>query len=52
MIFLDGVYMENDYGSLRFHRVKTPNVDELKALVHTISHRIAVGPHQGRKVFA
>jgi hypothetical protein len=26
---------------LRFHRVKAPNVDELKALVHAISHRVA-----------
>ena len=92
MLFLDGVYVEIDNGSLRFHRVKAPNFDELKALVHAVSHRvarflekrgflerdaensylalepddddamvqlqghsityrIAVGPHQGRKVF-
>ena len=41
MLFLDGVYVENNYGSLRFHRVKAPNFDELKALVHAISHRVA-----------
>ena len=41
MLVLDGVYVENDYGGLRFHRVKAPNVDELKALVHAISHRVA-----------
>ena len=41
MLVLDGVYVENDYGGLRFHRVKAPNVDELKALIHAISHRVA-----------
>ena len=41
MLVLDGVYVENDYGGLRFHRVKAPNVDELKSLVHAISHRVA-----------
>ena len=41
MLVLDGVYVENDYGSLRFHRVKAPSFDELKALVHAISHRVA-----------
>jgi hypothetical protein len=30
MLVLNGVYVENDYGGLRFHRVKAPNVDELK----------------------
>jgi hypothetical protein len=28
-------------GSLRFHRVKAPNFDELNALVHAISDRVA-----------
>ena len=41
MLVLDGVYVDNDYGGLRFHRVKAPNVDELKSLVHAISHRVA-----------
>jgi hypothetical protein len=36
-----GVYVENDYGGLRFHRVNAPSVDEIKALVHAISHRVA-----------
>ena len=27
MLVLDGVYVENDYGGLRFHRVKAPNAD-------------------------
>ena len=41
MLFLDGVYTEDDYGTQRFHRVKSPTHDELNALVHTLSHRIA-----------
>ena len=41
MLFLDGVYVEDGHGKLRFHRVKAPNVDELKSLVHAISHRVA-----------
>ena len=41
MLVLEGVYVENDYEGLRFHRVKAPNVDELKALVHASSHRVA-----------
>jgi hypothetical protein len=41
MLFLDGVYVEDGHGKLRFHRVKAPNVEELKALVHAISHRVA-----------
>ena len=41
MLVLDGVYVENDYGGLRFQRVNAPGVDELKALVHAISHRVA-----------
>jgi hypothetical protein len=92
MLFLDGVYVENGHGNLRFQRVNAPNIEELRELVHAISHRvvrflekrgflerdaessylvlepddddamlqlqghsityrIAVGPHQGRKVF-
>ena len=41
MLLLDGVYVENDYGGLRFHRAKAPSAAELKALVHAISHRVA-----------
>ena len=41
MLVVDGVYVENDYGGLRFQRVNAPGVDELKALVHAISHRVA-----------
>ena len=40
MLVLDGVYVENDYGGLRFQRVNAPGVDDLKALVHAISHRV------------
>lgn len=41
MLFLNGVYAEDDYGKQRFHRVKAPTYSELSALVHTLSHRIA-----------
>ncbi|HII4308511.1 TPA: transposase [Vibrio parahaemolyticus] len=41
MLFLDGVYAEDDYGKQRFHRVKAPTYDELNTLAHTLSHRIA-----------
>jgi hypothetical protein len=41
MLLLDGVYAENGYGGLRFQRVNALGVDELKALVHAISHRVA-----------
>ena len=41
MLFLDGVYVEDDCGQQRFHRVKAPTHDELNTLVHTLSHRIA-----------
>jgi hypothetical protein len=40
MFFLDGVYVEDGHGKLRVHRVKAPNVEELKSLVHVISHRV------------
>ena len=92
MLFIDGVYAEDAWGKVRFHRVKAPTQEELLHLVHMLSHRvaqflerrgllerdvensylvfeqqeedvmqqlyghsvtyrIAVGPHQGRKVF-
>ncbi|MEX6397507.1 transposase [Providencia hangzhouensis] len=41
MLFLDGVYAEDDYVKQRFHRVKAPTYDELNTLAHTLSHRIA-----------
>ena len=41
-LFLDGVYVDDDHGNQRFHRVKAPSHDELTALVHTISHRVAL----------
>lgn len=40
MLFLDGVYGEDKYGVLRFHRVKAPTSDELSRLTHTIAHRV------------
>ncbi|MFH4117954.1 transposase, partial [Acinetobacter baumannii] len=41
MLFLDGVYAEDDYGKQRFHRVQAPPYDELNTLAHPLSHRIA-----------
>ena len=41
MLLLDGVYAVDDYGKMRFHRVKAPELIELTKLVHTISHRVA-----------
>lgn len=41
MLLLDGVYATNDYGKMRFYRVKAPELKELTQLVHTISHRVA-----------
>jgi len=40
MLFLDGVYIEDKYGSSRFRRVKAPSSDELYKLTHTIAHRV------------
>ena len=41
MLFLDGVYAEDDYGKTRFHRIKSPNKSELTVLAHRISQRVA-----------
>jgi hypothetical protein len=41
-LILDGVYGDNDYGGMRFHRIKAPSEDELKALVHAISLRVVL----------
>ena len=40
MLFLDGVYIEDNYGASRFRRVKAPTSDELSRLTHTIAHRV------------
>ena len=40
MLFLDGVYFVDKYGSSRFRRVKAPTSDELSKLTHTIAHRV------------
>jgi hypothetical protein len=41
MLHLDGVYAEDAYGKVRFHRIKAPTVDELGVLVQRISQRVA-----------
>ena len=40
MLFLDGVYTETKHGRTRFQRTNGPEQQELKELVHTISHRV------------
>jgi len=40
MLFLNGAYIENEYGATRFRRVKAPSSDELSRLTHTIAHRV------------
>jgi len=41
MLFLDGVYIDNQHGSSRFRWVKALSSDELTQLTHTIAHRVA-----------
>ena len=41
MLFLDGVYIENQHGKTRFQKTTAPNQQELTELVHSISHRVA-----------
>jgi hypothetical protein len=41
MLFLDGVYTTTPWGKSRFHRTNAPGQQELVALVHAISHRVA-----------
>ena len=41
MLFLDGVYTQTQYGKTRFQRTNAPNQQELVALVHKLSHRVA-----------
>jgi hypothetical protein len=40
MLYLDGVYIEDQYGTSRFRRVNAPSSDELLRLTHTIAHRV------------
>jgi hypothetical protein len=40
MLFLDGVYVEDPDGSLRFRWVKAPTSAELTQLTHRIAHRV------------
>jgi len=40
MLFLDGVYTNNQQGKTRFQRIMAPNQQELTILVHTISQRV------------
>ena len=41
MLFLEGAISENTWGGTTFTRIKAPSHDDMVALVHTISHRIA-----------
>jgi len=40
MLFLDGVYVEQPDGAVRFRWVKAPTSQELTQLAHTITHRV------------
>ena len=40
MLYLDGVYAEDAYGKIRFHRIKAPTVKELGVVVNRISRRV------------
>jgi ribosomal protein S27E len=41
MLFLDGVYVSDGAGNLAFRCNKAPTVEQLTALLHTISQRVA-----------
>ena len=41
MLFLDGVYIDNQHGTSRFRWVSAPTRDELTQLTHTIARRVA-----------
>jgi hypothetical protein len=41
MLYLDGVYVEDNYGKTRFHPIKAPTKSELNSLTHRISQRVA-----------
>jgi len=41
MLYLDGVYAEDNYGKSRFHPIKAPTKSELNSLTHRISQRVA-----------
>jgi hypothetical protein len=41
MLFLEGAISENPWGGTTFTRIKAPSHDDMVALVHTISQRIA-----------
>jgi hypothetical protein len=41
MLYLDGVYAEDNYGKTRFHPIKAPTKSELNSLTHRISQRVA-----------
>ena len=41
MLFLDGVFTEDAYGKVRFHRVRAPAIEKLNTLAHTLSQRVA-----------
>jgi hypothetical protein len=41
MLVLDSVYTTTPWGKSRFHRTNASDRQELRELVHTISHRVA-----------
>ena len=43
MLFLDGIYTQNQYGKTRFQQTIAPSQQKLTVLAHTISHRATTG---------
>ncbi len=41
ILFLDGVYVLQEKGKLRFRQVAPPTAEELQELLHRIAHRVA-----------
>lgn len=41
MLFLDGVFIKNQYGKTRFKRINEPEQQELIELLHKLSSRVA-----------
>jgi len=41
MLFLDGVYIQDDFGHYGFHHTPPPTVEQLHDLLHVISERVA-----------
>ena len=41
LLYLDGVYAEDNHGKTRFHPIKALTKSELNSLTHRLSQRVA-----------